>query len=143
MTFSLDITTRDDLTAAQIATAREAARAQIIAALDNAANEVTGDTPMAERLSWERKAVAADAYLQGAASDAQIAMLRAEAEEMQCSIGDLAKVVVGKATAYAALAARFAGLRQKFTKRIQEAATVHEVKTAYGEFETALTSHKG
>ena len=138
MTFTLNIRTRDEMAATETENARQSAKLRILSKLDGAADEITGATPLAERLSWERKANAAEAHLEGRASDAQIAMLSTEAAEVEASIDDLAHVILRNATVYAVLAARLAGLRRKFIRQIERAENVSDVHAIVQEFEAAL-----
>ncbi len=139
MTFSLAIRTQDELAAAGIEAARDQALARVVAALDLEAKDLSAGVPLSEQLSWGRKAAAADAYVHGMASDAQVRLLQIEADEVRCSIGELAKTILDRAEVHAALTARLTGLRRTFAKRIQEAPDADDVQLALAEFEAALT----
>jgi len=138
MSFTLDIRTAEEIEAAQLSADQNSALRRIVAALDEAAGFATNDVPLAEQLSWTRKADAAEAYLAGTATPAQTAMLGAEAAEADVAVDALAQTIADNASAYAMLAARLAGLRQKYRDRVQAAATPDELHAALADFHDEL-----
>lgn len=118
-------------TAAQIAdAARSAALAALLDDLEATALRLTGQVPLSERLSWTLKAGAARAVLEGLASPAETAMLATEAAQTGEDISGLAERIVANADAYAVAAAALAGIRRKYTARIDAAADPETVAVA-------------
>lgn len=121
------IVTAEDKAAAELDTARQIARSDLITLLDEAAATITGPVPLAEQLSWTTKEAAARAHEAGTADSAQAAMLAAEAGQTGETVDVLAAKIVANSEAYRAVSATLAGLRRKYTALIETAETPEAV----------------
>jgi hypothetical protein len=74
---------------------------------------VTGPVPIDERLSWDAKEAAARAYVATTADTLQAAMIEGEAAVTGEDPATLAAIIIVKADAFRAIAAKVAGLRRK------------------------------
>lgn len=92
---------------------RDAALRQIDAAHAAYLRDLTGGATVEERDTWKAKEEVARAYVAGAATSGQAAMLAAEAAGAGLSEADLAAKVIAKADSFLALIGIAAGLRAK------------------------------
>jgi len=109
---------------------KEAALWQIFALLDQAAVELTGNAPMAERLSWVVKQGAARAFKARSATPDEEAMLAAEASLTDETIDELAGKILETAAAYWVKAGLIAGLRRAGSAKVAAADSPEEVRAA-------------
>lgn len=89
------------------------AKARVAARADEIATLITGIVPLAERLSWPTKEVAARAVLAGTATAGQQLILGAEAQVSGETVAALAARIVANADTYMAAAGLIAGQRRK------------------------------
>ncbi|NUB46513.1 hypothetical protein GEU84_019140 [Fertoebacter nigrum] len=106
--------------------ARQQALAGVLAWGDAAAAALHGDVPLAERLGWASKSLAAQAVLAGKAKPRQRALIAAEAAVTGEEPAALAARIVARDAACCAALARLTGLRRKAGRAIAAAATPDE-----------------
>lgn len=117
-----------------------AARRSLVALIDAVATGLTGDVPLAERLSWTVKAAVAREVVAGAPAPAGVAMLVAEAERTGETVAGLAARIVANADANEVAAAELAGIRRKVLARIATAVDPAAVAAAMAELEADLAA---
>lgn len=123
---------------AALEAARAQAQSRLIAALDAAAEALTGDVPRAERDSWPVKFAAAQAFLAGKADAVQEAGLVREAALAGETPEATAERIVQAARSYNLAAAEIAGLRRRWSARIAAASSADEVLAVAAEAERDL-----
>lgn len=109
-------------------------------AIEAAADQLTGAVSLAERLSWDAKAAAAAAFLDGGASPEQVALLAAEADRTGETLEALAACIREKARRYRQAASLLAGLRRSYAARIEAAASEAETDALLTEVREALAT---
>lgn len=110
--------------------AKNTAKKKIAEMADKMAEQITGIVPMTEQLSWPVKETAAIAYQANTATQAQLALLAAEAQVTGEQVEDLVAKIVTNATAYHTAAGTIAGLRRKAAEVIDAAADASGVAAA-------------
>ena len=128
-----------DIADRALVSAKAAATAEVVAAVEAAATAITGPIPEAEKASWPAKAEAARALIADTATVAQAAMIEAEARVTGEDTLSLAGTIVAKADAYATLAATLAGLRRHTLRAVAQADTPEAVAAAIADLQAALT----
>jgi hypothetical protein len=121
-----------------LARSRDGARTAIVHAIEAVTDRLTGDIPLAEKLSWTAKEAAARALVAGAATSAERALLDGEASITGETQAALAARVILNADAYRAAIAFLTGLRRRAEAGLASAATTGEVDAAYAAFLSAL-----
>lgn len=96
-----------------LAQIKAAAKSRVAARADQIAEAITGTVPLAERLSWPTKEVAARAVLAGTATTGQQMILGAEAQVSGETVAVLAASIVAKADLYMTAVGLIAGQRRK------------------------------
>lgn len=109
---------------------KNAAKKKMAEMADKMAEQITGIVPMTEQLSWPVKETAAVAYQANAATQAQLALLAAEAQVTGEQVEDLVAKIVTNATAYHTAAGTIAGLRRKAAEVIDAATDTTGVAAA-------------
>lgn len=104
------------------------ALSQMDAAHANYLRLLTGSASPEERDTWTVKEDAATAYLADAATDAQKAMIEAEAAGGGITPTQLAQTIKAKATAFLTLVGQASGLRAKGRAAIKAATTPEELE---------------
>ncbi len=109
---------------------KRAARQQIINALDDLGERVSGLVPRAEELSWPSKELAAQAWLSGNANAYQMSMLQAEAALTGETIGGLVAAIITNVPGFYEASGQIAGLRRTIVSAINTASDEQQVETA-------------
>lgn len=123
--------------------AREDAWSVLDEAIARAIVNGVGDAPLAEQLSWSKKEAAARAYLEEAATEAQMAMLEAEAAETGETLAELASRIVQKADAQMLLVARLTGIRRALMVEIAAVASIEGLELVLEEIEGIAPRQNG
>lgn len=89
--------------------------------------ELTGDATVEERDTWATKAVAAQAYMVGAATDSQIEMLTTEAAIVGEDVQVLVATVLGRAVVFNKLIGLASGLRRKGRSAVKACSTEEQL----------------
>ncbi len=116
--------------------------AEITAHADIVTDQVLGGYPMAERLSFDRKAVAAELYLSGTASLLQRQIVESEAAITGESPATLASNIMAKVVRYSRIAAIIAGHRRSAIAAVRAlgaSAEVAALTEAVAAYKLALT----
>jgi phage FluMu protein gp41 len=113
-----------------LAQAKVAAGAALIAWSNAVTAAITGPVPLAEMLSWSAKETAARAMLNASASDADAAMIGAEAAVTRADPLELSQRIIANADAYRQAIAALTGLRLQALKAIAAADTPDAVQAA-------------
>ena len=90
----------------------DAAKAALVAWIDEFTAGVTGAVPKDEKLSWDAKEAAAKAHQAGTADAEQTALLQGEADLTGESLADLSTAIITKATTFRTVVSKVAGLRR-------------------------------
>ena len=90
----------------------DAAKAAMVAWIDEFTAGVTGAVPKDEKLSWDAKEAAAKAHQAGTADAEQTALLQGEADLTGESLADLSTAIITKATTFRTVVSKVAGLRR-------------------------------
>lgn len=129
-----------DIASADLVTAKAEAFDQLSRKLDAFAEGLTGSVPMAEKLSWATKEIAARAHVAASADLAQTALLQGEATITGETLSELATAIVGRADAYRIATAAIAGLRRKYSLAIDAATDVVGVQAALAGLESGIAA---
>lgn len=100
--------------------------AAMVAWIEEFTDPLIGGTPEEERLSWPVKEVAARAYLGGAPSDDERAMIEGEAAVTGEDAAELAELILAKAAPYRAAVSALAGLRRKVAAALAAVTDPHQ-----------------
>lgn len=116
--------------AADLVPVKDAARRELVAALDRIGTEISGLVPRAEELSWPSKEVAAQAWQAGTASQLQVSMLQAEASQTGETLAELVAAILSRSGAFYAASGAIAGLRRTTIAAVTAAVEEAAVETA-------------
>ena len=100
----------------------------------------TGKKSLEERDTWQPKAIAAQALVDGTANDAQTAMLETEAAARSVTPVELAQTVLAKSAAYHGLIGSAAALRSSAKQQIEAAETKEQVAEILAEANSQATA---
>ena len=100
----------------------------------------TGKKSLEERDTWQPKAIAAQALVDGTANDAQKTMLETEAAARSVTPVELAQTVLAKSAAYHGLIGSAAALRSSAKQQIEAAETKEQVEAVVEEANGQATS---
>ncbi len=120
--------------------ARLAAKVQLMALVDTVTAVITGDVPLAEKLSWGSKEDAARAIVAGKADPRQSALIAGEAEVTGEDEPSLAARIISNADAYRAVIARLTGLRRRAEVAIARATDTSSVEIAMAELSAGVAA---
>lgn len=134
------VVTEQSMSGDRLAEAKKAGFARVVEMIDRAAVDVTGPVPVSEMLSWSAKEQAARAFVSGASSAEDEALLDGEAEITGETSTALAARIVARADINRAAVARFAGLRRNAATAIGDALTPAEVGVALDALAAALAA---
>ena len=90
--------------------------------------ELTGDATLEERDTWQSKALAAEAILNGTDSPAQLDMITTEAELTGETVNELVQTILQKHQVYSKLIGLAAGMKRKTQSQISEASDISEIE---------------
>jgi len=129
---------RPEAGAERLASARDAARLQMRAVIDAAADRITGIYPRAEKDSWPQKEAAALAIIAGTATAGDMTLIGAEAAVTGAPLGDLTGRIVANAAAFRQAIGMLSGLRSTTEAAVSVAQDVAEVVAAMNALRVAL-----
>lgn len=138
MTFSLTIRSAAQIAADQLADAKAAATAEMMAMLEAAASAITAGIPAYEMTSWAGKEAAGRAYLASAATAADLVLLNGEAAVTGETVADLAALWVARADAARAAVGPLTGLRRTTWAAIDAATDQAGIDAALSALAAAL-----
>lgn len=108
---------------------RSTTQAHLHKVLSDLSMQLTGATPLVEQLSWMAKETAARSHQAGTATQSDLQILNAEAQETGETLSDLAELILSKASTYRQATSFIAGTRRKYTTRIEAASSTDDLET--------------
>lgn len=126
------VVTKAEAEAKALNAAKAACHAAAVSMIEAATDAITGDVPLAEKLSWTAKEDAAREFLAApeGVMPASAAILQGEASVTGEDLTGLATRIVANADAYRAAVARLAGLRRLTSAGIDAAETIAACEAA-------------
>jgi hypothetical protein len=112
-----------------LVTCRTDAKIRLYTMLNRWSEQLNGSIPLIEQLSWAAKAEAAHAHQAGTATKPHLQILSVEAQETGETLSDLARRILSNASACRLTTSFIAGIRRKYTTRIEAASSPAEIET--------------